>query len=93
MKRTKQRADRAGQAKPEHTSGCRQFEGEDLSKDSITLARLFDASALKTLIFSLLLCILTLSTWMFESPTEYEFERLMKPNSVVQICEHRLRSA
>ena len=32
MKRTKQRADRAGQAKPEHTSGCRQFEGEDLSK-------------------------------------------------------------
>ena len=32
MKRVKQRADRAGQAKPEHTSGCRQFEGEDLSK-------------------------------------------------------------
>ena len=32
MKRTKQRADRAGQAKPEHTSGLRQFEGEDLSK-------------------------------------------------------------
>ena len=32
MKRTKQRADRAGQAKPEHASGCRQFEGEDLSK-------------------------------------------------------------
>ena len=32
MKRTKQRADRAGQAKPEHVSGCRQFEGEDLSK-------------------------------------------------------------
>ena len=32
MKRTKQRADRGGQAKPEHTSGCRQFEGEDLSK-------------------------------------------------------------
>ena len=38
MKRTKQRADRAGQAKPEHTSGCRQFEGEDLSKDSTILA-------------------------------------------------------
>jgi len=32
MKRTKQRADRAGQALPENTSGCRQFEGEDLSK-------------------------------------------------------------
>ena len=32
MKRTKQRADRAGQAKPEHASGLRQFEGEDLSK-------------------------------------------------------------
>ena len=32
MKRTKQRGDRAGQAKPEHASGCRQFEGEDLSK-------------------------------------------------------------
>lgn len=32
MKRTKQRADRAGQAKPEHVSGCRQFEGEDLRK-------------------------------------------------------------
>ena len=32
MKRCKQRADRAGQAKPEHASGCRQFEGEDLSK-------------------------------------------------------------
>ena len=32
MKRSKQRADRAGQAKPEHASGCRQFEGEDLSK-------------------------------------------------------------
>merc|ERR1712156_151392 len=30
MKRTKQRADRCGQAKPEHVSGCRQFEGEDL---------------------------------------------------------------
>merc|ERR1712127_158004 len=30
MKRCKQRADRAGQAKPEHVSGCRQFEGEDL---------------------------------------------------------------
>ena len=30
MKRVRQRADRCGQAKPEHVSGCRQFEGEDL---------------------------------------------------------------
>ena len=30
MKRTKQRGDRTGQAIPEHVSGCRQFEGEDL---------------------------------------------------------------
>lgn len=44
MKRTKQRADRAGQAKPEHTSGCRQFEGEDLSKDSIELTWCLNAS-------------------------------------------------
>ena len=37
MKRTKQRADRAGQAKPEHVSGCRQFEGEDLCKSAIDI--------------------------------------------------------
>ena len=30
MKRTKQRGDRNGQNIPEHVSGCRQFEGEDL---------------------------------------------------------------
>ena len=32
MKRSKQRFDRPGQAIPEHVSGCRQFEGEDLRK-------------------------------------------------------------
>lgn len=30
MKRTRQRYDRPGQEMPEFTSGCRQFEGEDL---------------------------------------------------------------
>merc|ERR1712032_261390 len=30
MKRTAQRFDKPGQNIPEHTSGCRQFEGEDL---------------------------------------------------------------
>jgi hypothetical protein len=30
MKRTRQRFDRPGQEAPEFTSGCRQFEGEDL---------------------------------------------------------------
>ena len=30
MKRSKQRFDRDGQNIPEHVSGCRQFEGEDL---------------------------------------------------------------
>ena len=39
MKRTKQRADRAGQAKPEHVSGCRQFEGEDLSKYEVKVPK------------------------------------------------------
>lgn len=32
MKRTVQRADRTEQRMPEDSSGCRQFEGEDLSK-------------------------------------------------------------
>ena len=32
MKRTAQRFDKPGQNIPEHTSGCRQFEGEDLRK-------------------------------------------------------------
>jgi hypothetical protein len=30
MKRTRQRHDRPNQEMPEFTSGCRQFEGEDL---------------------------------------------------------------
>jgi len=32
MKRTVQRPDRTEQSMPENVSGCRQFEGEDLSK-------------------------------------------------------------
>ncbi len=35
MKRTKQRADNQGQGVPQFTSGCRQFEGEDLSKATL----------------------------------------------------------
>jgi hypothetical protein len=31
MKRTKQRFDREDQEPPKFVSGCRQFEGEDLS--------------------------------------------------------------
>jgi len=32
MKRVTERADLAGKQVPEYISGCRQFEGEDLSK-------------------------------------------------------------
>ena len=37
MKRTAQRFDKPGQNIPEHTSGCRQFEGEDLCKSCETI--------------------------------------------------------
>ena len=37
MKRTTERADLAQKQVPEYISGCRQFEGEDLSKYSKTI--------------------------------------------------------
>ena len=44
MKRTTERADLEAKQVPEYISGCRQFEGEDLSKSKQTynLIILFD---------------------------------------------------
>ena len=59
MKRTKQRADRDGQNQPEHVSGCRQFEGEDLSKFNFHIYRVGRVSDT--------LNLANLGLWVFEN--------------------------